>query len=922
MTIHKIISCFVLIVGLLGTATMPATYAQASGDAKIVGSVIDAETAEAIVGANVVLEGTTKGAATDIEGRFVITEVEPGTYTLVVSVISYARKRITDLVVEQGKTVKIDVVMQSETIQLDVVEISAKAELAYEGALLTRQKKAASISDGISAEQIKRTPDATSSDALRRVTGISVVDNKFVFIRGTSERYSTARLNGASLASTEPDKKSFAFDLFPSNLIDNMVISKTFTPDVPGDFSGGLVDMTTIDFPNDLTVRLIVAPSYNSASTGKTFHTYNGSATDALGYDNGARQIPTGLPDNLNARNYSEDELVQFGRLFNNVWAPHTKTAPFNGSYSLSIGDGATLLGKNFGLVASLSYRNSFSTVDIVRNDYELAGPKFEFGGQQSTFSVLWGGLLNISYKVNDNHKLSVKNLYNRSSDDDVALLSGIDHLGFFDMNTTILRYVTRSVYSGTLSGDHFFQDLGGLQLNWNASVSNASREEPDYRRTSYVRDVGTDDPFRILINNQPDPKNGGRFYSDLSDRARSLSGDFTIPITDLRIKFGGLVERKERDFAARVLGFIATARTDFNLYYLPLDKVFAPENIHAKGFRISEYTSGSNRYDAAQNLSAAYLMADAPFSVLGGKFRFVGGARVERSRQELNSMNFAGTLPVSSKLEITDLLHSMNFTYLMGENTNIRAAYSRTVNRPEFRELAPFAYYDFTTGTTIYGNPNLQRAMIQNYDLRFETFPQPGEILSVSLFYKDFEDAIEQVVVPGNALGAERTFANAKSARNYGIELEVRKTLGFIAGLLSDFSITANYTRVQSNVDISGSALGYARSNRPLQGQSPHSINAGLNYVNPLWGTGISLSYNRNGERIIEVATIYDEDVVEKSRDLIDLTVTQNIFGNFEAKFSARDVLGQDQIFSQGDKLARLNSRASTYSIGLSLKL
>lgn len=284
--------------------------------------------------------------------------------------------------------------------------------------------------------------------------------------------------------------------------------------------------------------------------------------------------------------------------------------------------------------------------------------------------------------------------------------------------------------------------------------------------------------------------------------------------------------------------------------------------------------------------------------------------------------MNFAGTLPVFSTLDITDVLPSVNFTYHMGENTNIRAAYSRTVNRPEFRELAPFAYFDFTSGTTMYGNPNLQRSLIQNYDLRFETFPQPGEILSVSMFYKDFEDAIEQVVVPGNALGAERTFANAKSARNYGVEFEVRKTLGFIADPLSDFSVTANYTRVQSNVDISGSALGYARSNRPLQGQSPYSINAGLNYVNPVSGTGISLSYNRNGERIIEVATIYDEDVVEESRDLIDLTVTQNIFGNVELKLSAKDVLGQEQIFSQGDKLARLNSRASTYSLGLTMKL
>lgn len=917
-TIHRSFALLIMMLCIVAVGLQ----AQTRGDGKIVGSVIDAETGEAIVGANVILEGTTTGAATDLDGKFVISGIEPGKYTLLVSVVSYSKKRITDLVVEAGKTVTLDVVLKPETIQMEVVEISANAELGYEGALLTRQKKAASISDGISAEQIKRTPDATSGDALRRITGISVVENKFVFVRGTSERYSTARLNGASLASTEPDKKAFAFDLFPSNLIDNMVISKTFTPDVPGDFSGGLVDMTTIDFPNDLTVRLSMTSSYNTRTTGKTFHTYAGSPTDVFGFDNGTRQIPRGLPDNLNARTFSEAELEQFGKLFNNVWASGSKNAPLNGNYSVSIGDGETILGRNFGLVLSLSYRNSFTTTDIVRNDYELAGPKFEFRGNQSTFSVLWGGLVNVSYKASENHKFSIKNLYNRSADDDVALLSGIDYLGFFDMNTTILRYVSRSVHSATLSGEHFFKELGGLQVNWKGSLSTATREEPDYRRTSYVRDVGTDDPFRILINIQPDPKNGGRFYSDLLDRSTSFSGDFTLPVSDLRIKVGGLYEQKERDFSARVLGYIATFRTDFNLYYLPLDKVFAPENIHSRGFKLSEYTSGSNRYDAAQNLSAGYLMADAPFSLFGRRFRFVGGLRVEHSRQELHSMNFAGTLPVQSVLDLTDVLPSVNLTYIAGENANIRAAFSRTVNRPEFRELAPFAYYDFTTGTTVYGNPNLHRARIQNYDLRFETFPQPGEILSLSLFYKNFQDAIEQVVVPGNSLGAERTFANAASAHNYGVELEVRKGLGFIHNLLSDFSVTANYTRVRSNVDLSGSAVAYARSNRPLQGQSPYSINAGLNYLNSVTGTGVTLAYNRNGERIIEVATIYDEDVVEQSRDMVDLTVTQMVFGTLELKLTARDLLGQDQIFSQGEKLARSNSRASGYSLGLAMKL
>jgi outer membrane receptor protein involved in Fe transport len=253
---------------------------------------------------------------------------------------------------------------------------------------------------------------------------------------------------------------------------------------------------------------------------------------------------------------------------------------------------------------------------------------------------------------------------------------------------------------------------------------------------------------------------------------------------------------------------------------------------------------------------------------------------------------------------------------------TNLRVAFSQTINRPELRELAPFAYYDFSTGTTLYGNPHLKHSLIRNYDVRLETFPDAGEIASVSFFYKDFTDAIEQVVVPGNSLGAERTFANAKAGRNYGVEFELRKSLGFLHESLSDFSLTANYTRIKSNVDITGSALAYARSDRPLQGQSPYSINTGLNYFNAKTGTGASVLYNRSGARIVEVATIYNEDVVELPRDLIDLTVTQTIFGNFELKASAKDILAKRQVFSQGDKIARANSKSSTLSLGLSVKL
>lgn len=900
-------------------------YSQSRGS--ITGVVLDKETGEAVIGANVLIENTNIGAATDLEGKFRIENVEAAKYNLVISYISYSKLFIKDIEVNPGKVTDVKVALVPEAISVDEVVVVDKLDRSYENALINQRKKSSSISDGISSEQIKRSNDASTSDALKRIPGVTLLDNKFIFVRGTSERYSNAQLNNTSLSSTEPEKKSFAFDLLPTNLLSNTIVVKSFTPDLAGDFAGGTVQINTIDFPDKLKINLNYSTSYNSNTTFKDFSTYSGGGS-FWGFDNGTRSLPSSFPANLGTAGLTRSEINELAKSLNNVWAPENKKAPLNNSFSLSVGDGTTLLGQNFGFIAAFSFRNSYKNADVERNEYEASGePRFAFKGMQSTYSTTMGGLLNISYKLSDLHKFSIKNTYSRSSDDEVSILNGANYTDAGkDQIQTALRFVERDVFSTQLNGEHYLPIFYNSKIEWKGYFSESNRNEPDYRRIIYGRDIGTEDPFFAILGFQPNLKNGGRFYSNLFDKSRGVAFDFSLPTTYAKYKFGASFDQKKRDFTSRLISVIINAPgngfTDFNLLYLPLNEIFAPENFRRNGFSIEEYQNGSNNYFAKQDIFSTYGMFEIPFYLFDQEFSFIGGARLENSLQQINSFDLSGQIPLSNQLKKVDVLPSANLIYRISPITNLRLGYSQTVNRPELRELASFAYFDFATQTSLRGNPNLQRALIRNYDLRFEIFPGVGELVSASVFYKSISDAIEKVVVTGSALGSERTFTNSDKAKIYGFELEGRFTLAFLGSYFNNFSLNANYTWIKSLVTVKGTETTIPREERPLQGQSPYVINLGFYFTEPTLGTSLSILYNRIGERIVEVATAYEEDVTEQPRDILDFVISQPFLDNFELKFAVKDLLSQEQIFTQGDKKSRVNSSNTGLSLGLSYKI
>ncbi len=897
-------------LGAFGLMTDSASAQSGS----LTGKVFDEQTGEELVGANVLILGTTLGARTDVDGRYVVRNIPKGAQSVRISFVGYTARIVTGVEIEEGRTAELNVSLTPTAVEADEVVITAERVRATESALLAERKKAATIGDGISAEQIKRSPDATSGDALKRVVGISVVDNKFVYVRGTSERYNATQLNGVRAASTEPDKKAFAFDLLPANLLEQTIVTKTFTPDLPGDFAGGLVQLNTMDFPVNTTFTASFGSAYNTFTTGRGIETYDGGPTDWLGYDTRHRVLPQNFPAEL--YNLGQEEKNNLARSLPNLWVKKTRSAPLNPNLHISYGGSVDLFDREFGYVAAFSYRNGYSRAQVRRADYDEAGLRYDYTGQTSTVNVLWGGVLNLSYKLGTNHKVSVKSLFNQASEDEVVSLSGFNNLTQNDDVLTGFRYVARNTFSALLSGEHVLPDLGSLSVDWVASYGRATRSEPDLRRMIYSRSrelAGAHLEAQIPFNDSS-PESASRFYSELKDYNRSLALNLTLPVRGAKVKSGAEAVNIRRDFAARQFVYTLPVYNP-QLTRSALDTLFIPSHIGGpNGLQFAEYGDRRNRYDAGQTLYATYAMLDLPFELAGTNWRVVGGARLEHSEQRLNSGNLQNE-DVRVAYKEVDVLPSLNLTWLATETMNLRFALSRTVNRPEFREFAPFAFYDFSTQLTVYGNPNLKRALVRNYDVRWEWFPNPGELLSVSYFRKEITDAIEQIVVATVALAGERTYANVPSATNYGIELEMRKSLGFIGGVFEDVSVLLNYSRIFSSVRL-------IDRTRTLQGQSPYVINAGLFLNLPGTGTSINFMYNRFGERISEVATVFTQDVKEQPRDVVDVSITQNIFETFELKFTGRDILEQEQRFTQGDELVRMNKRGASYALGISVKL
>jgi hypothetical protein len=882
---------------LLATAAAP----RPAGATALRGNVVDSISGQRISAAGVFIIGTSLGATTGLDGNFQILFVPAGVYDVRVSCDGYETKIERGVVVGERGIVEIEVALQVTSLQeyrIDDLVVSADRILSTEAAVLAERQLAATIGDAISVETIAKSPDATSSDILKRITGLSIVDDKFVFIRGVTDRYNATSLDGVVVTSTDTDtdRKSFTFDIIPSNLIASTSVVKTATPDLPGDFSGGLVQIRTLEFPQKLFFKLSVGTSGIEHTTTKSFMGSQGGGKDWLGYDDGTRERPADVSGN------------DLARALPNNWVPDDGTAPANSAYGVTAGNNHLIGSTEVGYIAALMYRSKYEAADFTERPTYQGFPLFSFEGTRYEHEVLWSAMLSLNLRLAAAHKLSFRGNYIRTGKDQVSVSSGLPVSGEFTERQTI-KWDQRKLQLMHVGGDHTFTGLRNLGFSWRWYSGDSKAEEPDRKHVEFEQGV-----WRTFKDNY-------RTWSDLDENSRGAGVDFTLPVGPVTAKAGYLAERKEREFRAEAYSTDPSSvrQPNYGILVLPIDSVFADRNYGAKMFSFIPVTVFTGEYDASQRLGAWYVMGDYAIDVGRLRARITGGARTEDSRQEVNTVAaIDDSTPFTARVDEKDVLPSAALTLSPASAVNLRFAYSRSVNRPEFREMANVLYYDLENTQNVIGNPYLQRAIIRNYDARLEAFPAAGQVIAVSYFYKGIENAIEEKLMPAPDRYT-RTWFNSPNGTNYGWEVEVRQSLGIIHRLLRAFSLSGNYTRVQSAIEYEESytnELGehvIKTAERVMQGQAPWTANLSALFSEPAWGTSVNVLFNKVGRRLDAVGDTRDEDVYEEPRTLVDVAVTQHLGRGFETKFAVKNVGAKEIAFTSGP----LREEYATVSVG-----
>jgi TonB-dependent receptor len=910
---------------LLLPAASPA-HAQSTGS--ITGVIVDAETGEELIGANVVIADTTdgfRGTATDLNGRFSLKGLAPDTYDLRVTYVSYQAKTVTGVAVQAGKATEIDISLQPETEELGEVTVTAETAKDSEAGLLRQRQDASSVSNAISAEAISRAGAGNVADALKKVTGATIVGGKYANVRGLQGRYVNTQLNGSDLPSVDPDGQSVALDIFPSSIIDNVVTTKSFTPDKPGDFTGGALDISTKSFPSEFFVNLSLSSSINS-EVG-----VGGTVLQPVG---GLSEIPDAaqnpdLPEAVSLVFNNDDRaalLNEATRAFGAPMSPAGREIVSNYSGELALGNEFEVLGgRPLGVIAAFSYDQSYTGFDDGQTArYESVGQSADRliassvfpTVQQGTEEQLYGGLAGVSLQLSPRNEISLRGLYNVDREESARVVRAgrlpRDLTGGQLVQSRTQRTIERTIASLELKGDH---ELGGnpsegrrgIRLEWKSAASQATRDEPDFRVFTNDFDV-TDRDTSFSITSAIYSPAVSRYFRNLQEQNWTNTLSVRIPVGTASIEVGGRYKRKTREFREQRFDYQsdqARYAGDPDDYVTQragwLNPDAPPGERNRFGTYVVEIPQSNNNYDARQDVGAGYAMAEIPIPGLPA-VEFIGGLRVEYTDMEVNT--FGGT---SGNFQETTLLPSGNLIWGLRDNMNLRLAYGRTLARPTFREFAPFGAYEFVGDFLVSGNPELEQTVANNVDLRWEWFLQGSELLSASVYYKALRQPIERIIdVDAGGTEVAVTYENKDFARVYGLEVEATKRLGFLADWLRYVQVGGNLTLTQSAIQRSDEEIDAIEAydedpstTRQLQGQSPYIVNLNLGYENPETGTSINVFYNRFGDRL-ETVTRSGIDIFERGRNTVDVLAAQEVLNGVNLKASVKNVLNEPEVLAQ----------------------
>jgi outer membrane receptor for ferrienterochelin and colicin len=879
----------------------------------IKGTIKDSKTREPLIGATIVVTGTGLGASTGIEGEFSIAKVPVGKYSIAISSVSYTPITLDEINVEAGNAVVIHTTLNEMAYQLQGITFQATKLTSTDISMVSEIREAKLVVSAISGAQIAKTQDRDAAEVVRRIPGVTLMDNRFILVRGLNDRYNSVWLNDAASPSTEADKKSFSFDIIPTAVIDRILVYKNPSAELPGDFAGGMVKVyTKTSLPsNDWNISL--SEGYRTGSTFQNLNYTTKSATDFLGFDDDSRKIP------FNSRIGASlsDEQAAAGA-FKNTWGIHKTTALPDLRLSITKGSNFHIAGRTVDAVSLLNYSNTNTVFTIQRKDSD---PDVDLIDHQSTNQVRLGAMQNFGIRLNNKNKIEWRNLFNQIGTDQTTLREGrvLDP----HEKSYLEYYQSRWILSSQLNGKHISTN-DKSEYTWTLGYSHTNRNDPDLKRIGYFQSGAF--PFSASVPpGSADTRYGGRFYQKLNENDYSFTHNYLhkmdVGKTRIDLNAGNYLEYRSRNFNARSLGYVlppGSSPNDQALKELPVDSIFAPLNVGKGGFVMNEITDGSDSYRGENKLLATYISLGIPFTE---KLKLIGGVRSEYNIQSLVSeVNLVRTSP---RMERLNFLPSANLSYNFTKTSLVRITYGRSLNRPEFREWAPFKFYDFNFNVNVYGSlfptplsggQPLKTALIDNIDIRYELYPTPNELFHIGVFYKNFTNPIEQYILPGS--NRTYTFANAESAYVEGIEFDLRKNLGFLYGtFFNNLSLVANASLINSRIHITNSINQV--ENRPLQGQSNYVVNAGLYYQDDNSGITASITYNVFGPRIFLVGSKDYASWGELPRNTIDMAIIYPISKRVSLTFAAQDLLNQPvqlvQDVNQDGKFDRSGTRDLT---------
>lgn len=875
--------------------------------ADIKGKVTDSTTGEPLIGATIQIDGTPKATATDIDGLFAFSGLdENANYTLTIKYISYKTKKIDGVRAEaQPQAIEIKLTPDEQT--LNEVTVTGVARKNTEIAVIQMTKSSPVIVSNVSAQEITKTQDTNAGEVIRRVPGVSLIDDKFVMVRGLSQRYNNVWINGGAVPSSEADSRAFSFDLIPSSQIDNMQIVKTPSPEYPADYTGGFITITTKDIPAENTAELSVGGNWNDITSFSDFKYAKGSGTDFLGFDSGMRGLNGGINSTLNSIAGNGVDLLN--NHLNNDWRVRNMNPVGDLKLSGSLGRRWKLGDRQLGMIAAFNYSNEYRKYEDMQNNlfgvYDAEKDESNYlrysVDDQYNHNVRLGAMLNFTLLSSDgNSKYQLKNIFNQIGNDRYTWREGLSAQSDNE-NSAEYYYRSRTTYNGQITGKHtFVLD----ELDWSASYSYANRNVPDRRR--YL----INDALEPGVMQLTSPNDISREWTKLDEHIVSAAvndkHDFKFGSFTPSLKFGVYGEYRTRKYTTRdfIYNWNAASNTlpdgfrQFDLSemlsdesYFGADRLYLLEEQHMR-----------NNYKGNNYLGAGYFAANIPL----GNFNIYAGLRYEYDHMELitNTRDNAES-PFSHNYEYNDLFPSVNTTYKINDKHQLRLSYGKTVNRPEFREVSPSVFYDFDLASNVQGNTDLKPCYIQNVDFRYEFYPSKGELISIAAFYKYFDSPIEWTYTVTGGTSLVYSYMNAQRANNYGIELDIRKDLSFIG--LPGFSWSFNGALIKSRVKFEA---GSKEEDRPMQGQSPYLVNTGLFYKNDKLQLDVALLYNRIGKRIIGVGrsegttsgneALRVPDSYEMPRDVIDLSASKKFGNHWELKLSIRDLLAQKVYYKQ----------------------